>query len=387
MVETGLDVLLGDDALIGELRVRRVGLVTNASAITRRAQPILEALRAVGVNLAGLFSPEHGLTGVAVAGEAVASSIEPRTGLPVHSLYGSTKKPTPAMLSGIDVMLFDLQDVGARFYTYTTTLAYTLAACAENGVELIVLDRPNPIGGIEIEGPVLEAGFESFVGHGKLPIRYGLTMAELARLYAALDPATRSSAIGLRTIRMRGWQRGMHFDATYLPWAAPSPNMPHAGTALLYPGLGPAGEGANLSIGALTPLPFERIGAPWLDGETLATKMNELELPGVRFRATRFVPTARQYCYADVVCHGVQVHVMTPVTFRPIATGLHLMHTIKRMHPSDWHWNASHFDLLMGNAHTRTELDAGASVAELMRGWQAGQGAFEAARREVMLYA
>ena len=408
MIQTGLDVLLTNAALLREMRARRVGLLTNSAAITHDARPNIEALRAAGVNLVALFSPEHGLGGAAVAGEQVASGTHAQTGLPVHSLYGETKKPTPGMLSGLDVLLFDLQDVGVRFYTFTTTLAYALEACAENGVELVVLDRPNPIGGIVIEGPVLQPDFESFVGHGPLPIRYALTIGELAQFYVLhknekhpersaagnyavnsieLRAESKGAEPQMRVVGMRGWRRDMRFDETCLPWAAPSPNMPYAHTALFYPGMGLAGEGANLSIGALTPLPFERIGAPWLDGDALAQKMNALDLPGVRFRATSFVPTANQYRYADEACQGVQVHIMDRAKFRPVALGLHLMHTIKHMHPDEWQWNARHFDLLMGNSQTREMLDDGAGVDELMRGWVDGLREFEARRREVILYA
>ena len=382
MIQTGLDVLLTDAALLREMRAQRIGLLTNLAAITYDARPNIEALRAAGVNLVALFSPEHGLDGVVVAGKQVVSGTHARTGLPVHSLYGQTLQPTPDMLSDLDMLLFDLQDVGVRFYTYTTTLAYALAACVESEVKLVVLDRPNPIGGIVIEGPVLQPAFESFLGHGPLPIRYALTIGELAQFYAQQTRCGES----VQVIPMCDWRRDVLFNETGLPWAAPSPNMPHAHTALFYPGMGIAGEGATLSIGALTPLPFERIGAPWLDGYALAQSMNALSLPGVRFRSTNFAPTANQYHYANEVCNGVQVHITDRAAFRPVAMGLHLIHTIKRVHPDQWEWHPRHFDLLVGNSQTRAMLDNGMAAEDIIRGWADTPSDFEAQRREVLLY-
>jgi uncharacterized protein YbbC (DUF1343 family) len=376
---TGLDVLLMDTT---RLKGRRVGLLSNSAGITWDVRCNVDALHEAGVNLVALFSPEHGFGGAVVAGEVVTSSVDRLTGLPIHSLYGETKKPTSEMLSGLDVLLFDLQDVGVRFYTYTTTLAYALEACAENDVTLMVLDRPNPIAGQIIEGPVLEASHQSFIGHGAIPIRYAMTIGELAHHHAV---ETRHGA-SLQVVAMQGWTRDQWFDQTQLPWAAASPNMPHAHTALFYPGMGLAGEGANCSIGALTPLPFERIGAPWLDGDVLANKMNALALAGVRFRATHFVPAAKQYPYADDVCYGVQLHVIDRVVFRPVTVALHLMQVIRGLCPDQWVWNARHFDLLMGNGETRTQLDSGASVDDIVQSWLAGQQEFEARRQACLLY-
>ena len=381
---TGLDVLLMNTT---QLNGRRVGLLSNSAGITRDVRRNVDALRAAGVNLVALFSPEHGFGGAAVAGEVVSSSVDNTTGLPIYSLYGETKKPTKEMLNSIDVLLFDLQDVGVRFYTYTTTLAYALEACVENGVMLIVLDRPNPITGKIIEGPVLESSHQSFIGHGAIPLRYAMTLGELARYHAVetLRLGSRCTA-SLQVVNLQGWARSMWFDQTQLPWAAPSPNMPHAHTAMFYPGMGLAGEGGSCSISALTPLPFECIGAPWVDSDALATKMNGLDLAGVRFRATSFVPTAKQYAYAYQVCYGVQLHVLDRNAFRPVTVALHLMQTIRALCPDEWVWNARHFDLLMGNGETRAQLDDGASVDDIVQSWRAGQQEFEARRQACLLY-
>ena len=381
---TGLDVLLMDTT---QLKGRRVGLLSNSAGITCDARRNVDALREAGVNLVALFSPEHGFGGAAVAGEVISSSMDRLTGLPIHSLYGETKKPTKEMLKGIDVLLFDLQDVGVRFYTYTTTLAYALEACAENDVTLMVLDRPNPITGTIVEGPVLDPSYQSFIGHDAIPIRYAMTIGELARYHAVETRGQRTAnGASLQVVAMQGWVRDQWFEQTALPWAAPSPNMPQPHTALFYPGMGLAGEGASCSIGALTPLPFERIGAPWLDGDVLANKMTALALAGVRFRVTSFVPTAKHYAYADQVCYGVQLHVIDRVAFRPVRVALHLMQVIRGLWPDQWVWNARHFDLLMGNGETRAQLDNGARVDDIVQSWRAGQHEFEARRQACLLY-
>lgn len=378
-VLTGLEVLLNDAARI---RGMRVGLLSNAASITRDARRNVDALLAAGVNVALLFSPEHGFGGAVIAGDKVASGIDARTGLPIHSLYGATKRPSAEMLRGLDALLFDLQDVGARFYTYTTTLAYAIEACAEQRLPLIVLDRPNPIAGEVIEGPLLQAECESFVGHGALPLRYAMTIGELARFYAAAKKCEQT----VRVVAMQGWRRDMFFDETALPWAPPSPNMPHAQTALFYPGMALVGEGGNCSAGALTPLPFECAGAPWLDGDVLAATMNALDLAGTRFRPFHFTPTSQRYAHAGQTCFGVQVHVTDRKAFRPVRVGLHLLCAIRRQQPARWIWNAAHFDLLIGNRETRAMIDAGADVEEIAHHWHTGAEEFKARRQACVLY-
>ena len=271
-------MLLEDE--LWRLAHRRVGLLTNPTGVTKDLQTNYLRLCAAGVNLVALFSPEHGLAASAGECERVASGRERRTGLLLHSLYGAARRLTPELLADVDVLLYDLQDVGARFYTYTTTLALALEACAERGKTIMVLDRPNPVTGARIEGPMLDPALQSFVGHGPLPLRYGLTPGELAQFYNR----TLRSGADLQVIAMRGWQRGLWFDQTGLQWVPPSPNMPRASTAIAYPGMCLL-EGTNLSLGRGTALPFELAGAPWVDGEALAEALNGLQLEGVRFRA------------------------------------------------------------------------------------------------------
>jgi len=383
MVKTGLDVLLAEKLHL--LRGRRVGLVTNPTGVTSDLQSTVDVLhRAAGVHLAALFGPEHGFSASAPDGVAVASERDRRTGLPVHSLYGPTKKPTPEMLAGLDVLVFDLQDCGARFYTYTWTLLYCLEAAAENGLPLLVLDRPNPIGGEAVEGPVLDRRFASFVGDWPIPIRHGLTLGELATLF------NRSIGADLSVVHMQGWRRAMWFDETGLPWVLPSPNLPTLEAAMVYPGTCLV-EGTNLSEGRGTSRPFEFVGAPWIDGDDLALAMNALRLPGVRFRPVTFAPTTSKH--SGSTCGGVQVHVLDRQALRPVETGVHLLATIKRLYPGDFRWlptswegQPPHVDLLAGTDRLRQALDAGVPVADIIAEWQPGLAAFLPEREAALLY-
>jgi uncharacterized protein YbbC (DUF1343 family) len=383
MVKTGLDVLLAEK--LDLLRGRRVGLVTNPTGVTSDLESTVDVLhRAPGVQLAALFGPEHGFRASAPDGVAVTSGRDRRTGLPVHSLYGPTKKPTPEMLAGLDVLVFDLQDCGARFYTYTWTLRYSLEAAAENRLPLLVLDRPNPIGGEAVEGPVLDRRFASFVGDWPIPIRHGLTLGELATLF------NRTIGADLTVVRMQGWRRAMWFDDTGLPWVLPSPNLPTLEAATVYPGTCLV-EGTNLSEGRGTSRPFEFVGAPWVDDDDLALALNALRLPGVRFRPVVFMPTASKH--SESTCGGVQVHVLDRQAFQPVATGVYLLATIQRLYPGDFRWlptswegQPPHLDLLAGTDRLRQAIDAGVPVADILAEWQPGLAAFLQERAGVLLY-
>jgi uncharacterized protein YbbC (DUF1343 family) len=373
----GLDVLLADELL--RLAHRRVGLLTNPTGVTRDLHSNYLRLLAAGVNLVALFSPEHGFAASAAEGAHIASGREPRTGLPLYSLYGETRRLTPELLADVDILLYDLQDVGARFYTYTTTLALALEACAECGKPIMVLDRPNPVTGSRIEGPVLDPALQSFVGHGPLPLRYGMTPGELAHFYNR----TLRSGADLQVIPMRGWQRGLWFDQTGLSWVPPSPNMPRASTAIAYPGMCLL-EGTNLSLGRGTALPFELAGAPWLAGETLAEALNALQLEGVRFRACAFTPSANRF--AGENCFGVQVYVTDREALQPVAMGLHIIRTLRALYPDQFAWQAAHFDRLIGDATVRAQLERGAAIPDITAPWAEGRQQFVEQRRPVLLY-
>jgi uncharacterized protein YbbC (DUF1343 family) len=385
VVRSGLEVLLARqrDLLRGAL----VGLVTNHTSVLPDLTPGVEALLAAGVRLAALFSPEHGLSGSAADGATVPSGRDLRTGLPVYSLYGEVRRPTPDMLAGVDVLLFDIQDVGARFYTYAWTMTHAKEAAAEAGLSFIVLDRPNPIGGEVVEGPMLEPTFASFVGRYPVPVRHGLTVGELARYV----DGEFGLGVDLRLVPVEGWQRGQWFDETGLPWVPPSPAMPSLATATVYPGVCLV-EGTNLSEGRGTALPFQVVGAPWLDGPALAGALNELEPAGVRFRATTFTPWASKW--AGQVCHGVQWHVRDRLALRPVEVALHLIVTIRSLWPDEFAWlsaswegTASHFDLLIGTDRVRRQLEDGISVAAIAAEWQADLDRFRQRRLPYLGYA
>jgi uncharacterized protein YbbC (DUF1343 family) len=307
------------------------------------------------------------------------------TGLPVYSLYGSTKKPTPEMLENVDILLFDIQDVGSRFYTYIYTMALAMEAAKENGIPIVVLDRPNPISGTKVEGPVLEDPYSSFIGEYPIPVRHGMTAGELAKLFNT------EFGIGadLTVVEMEGWKRNMYYDETGLPFVLPSPNMPTLETALVYPGAALI-EGTNVSEGRGTTKPFELIGAPFINSTDLAQKLNALNLPGVTFRAASFVPTFSKH--ANVLSHGVQIHVTDRKSFRPFETGLHLVKIIHDLYPDKFQFRQpnssgiSFFDNLTGNGSIRAGIESGKSIEEMKKEWKPEQEIFMEVREKYLLY-
>ncbi len=384
MIQTGLEILITEQMDL--LRGQRVGLVTHPAAVLPDLTSATDALLNARIQVAALFGPEHGFDGSAADGTAVGDATDARTGLAVYSLYGTVKEPTAAMLANVDVLVFDMQDVGARFYTFISTLYYVIRAAARNHKRLIVLDRPNPINGVAIEGPLVEPGLESFIGILPIPIRHGMTCGELARYIAAeCEPSA-----DLHIVPMRGWVRGMWFDDTGLPWVPLSPGMPHLATATVYPGMCLI-EGTNLSEGRGTALPFEIAGAPWLDGDRLAQALNDLALSGVRFRAVHFVPSTGKH--AGQACRGVQMHVLDRQTCRPVETGVHIVAAFRAASPerfeflsSSWEGRPPHFDLLTGSARIREGLAAGTPVRELTAGWADAAAAFAGKRAKYLLY-
>jgi len=389
-VRTGLDVLLRSRG--GPLRGRRVGLVCNPTSVDARLRHAADLLHALpGVRLAALFGPEHGVRGDAQYMAAVAGGTDAATGLPVHSLYGATREslqPTPAQLAGLDLLCFDIQDVGSRYYTYQATMLLCMEAAARAGLGFVVLDRPNPVGGLAVEGPALQPGFESFCGLHDLAPRHGMTVGELARLFVA----ERGLGLDLTVVPCEGWRRCQGFGATGLPWVLPSPNMPTPATALVYPGMCLL-EGTNLSEGRGTTRPFELFGAPWLDPARLAAALSAERLPGVRFRPASFTPTWDKH--AGVRCHGVELHVQDAESFRPFRTGLACVQQARAQAPGRFRWRTETyefvdgvpaFDLLCGSARERTGIEAGRSLAELARGFAGEERAFAKRRRPYLAY-
>jgi uncharacterized protein YbbC (DUF1343 family)/CubicO group peptidase (beta-lactamase class C family) len=372
---TGIDVLEKEN--FARLRGKKIGLVTNHTGRDRTGRATIDLLhQADGVKLVALFSPEHGIRGA--VDENVGDTKDEKTGLPVFSLYGPRHKPTAELLKGIDTLVYDIQDVGCRYYTYISTLGYILEAGADNKVQVIVLDRPNPIGGAEVAGPMRDEKVESpFVAWHPLPLRHGLTVGELAKLFQD----ERKIAVDLEVVKCEGWRRGDYFDKTGLPWVNPSPNMRSLTQALLYPGIGLL-ETTNLSVGRGTDQPFEWIGAPWLDGSRLAAVLNQRNLPGVRFVPVSRTPASS--VHAKKACGGVQIIVDDWATFEPVRTGISIAVELRRLYPTEW--AVDRYNRLLANAATFEGLKAAKSAVELENGWQNDLDAFKTRRQKYLLY-
>jgi uncharacterized protein YbbC (DUF1343 family) len=383
-VRTGLEVLL---ARPGPVKGLRLGLVANPASITPELEHASIALGRAGELLA-LFGPEHGISADAQDLVEVGFARDPVTGLPVFSLYGKTRAPNARMLVGLDAIVVDLQDVGSRYYTYIYTMLHVLEACAREHKRVVILDRPNPLGGAVVDGNVLDPEYCSFVGMHPLAVRHGMTIGELALMFREeleLD-------VDLRVVRMRGWRRGMSFEQTRIPWVLPSPNMPTVDTAFVYPG-GCLIEGTNLSEGRGTTRPFELVGAPWLNGHALAHALEKEGLEGVAFRPVAFTPTFHKH--ADRLCRGVQVHVLDRERFSAFLTYLLLIHHARKQNPGRFGWREPPYeyeyvkppiDILCGTDRVRTTIDAGLSPRRLARGWTSEREAFEVRRQRHLLY-
>jgi uncharacterized protein YbbC (DUF1343 family) len=376
MVKTGLDVLVHEQVHL--LANQRVGLVSMPAAVLPDLTSSLDALRSAGVNVTALFGPEHGFGGAALDGAHITNATDARTGLPVFSLYGEINEPTAEMLANVDGLVFDMQDVGVRFYTYLSTLFHVLRGAGKVGKSVFVLDRPNPITGTLIEGGPVAPGFESFVGIINVPMRHGMTLGELAR-YMNAEYELHAD---LHVIEMHGWQREMWFDETAVPWVPTSPAMPHLSTATVYPGMCLL-EGTNLSLGRGTSLPFEVCGAPWLDGYTLAETLNGLQIPGVRFRPTTFTPSASTHAGSE--CRGIQVYITDRDSLRPVEMALHLIVAARCLSGDAWKWNP-HFERLAGNSEVRSALEVGESISEIVDNWKESISTFTHRREKYLLY-
>jgi uncharacterized protein YbbC (DUF1343 family)/CubicO group peptidase (beta-lactamase class C family) len=370
----GIDVLARDG--FKQLQGMRVGLVTNHTGRDRRGRQTIDVLReAPGVKLVALFAPEHGIRGA--LDEKVSDSVDEKTGLPVFSLYGETRRPRPEQLKDLDALVFDIQDIGARFYTYISTMGNVMEEAAKARVPLFILDRPNPINGSDVEGPVADADKLTFVAHHTIPVRHGMTVGELAGLFNE----QRRIGCDLRVVRMENWRRAMWLDATTQTWVNPSPNMRSLGQATLYPGVGLL-ETTNISVGRGTDTPFEVIGAPWLDGQRLAAHLNARALPGVRFVPVRFTPRASVFKGEE--CGGVNVVVTDRAAFRPVRAGLEIAVALRRLHPADWKTDA--YNRLLVNDEAFERVKRADAPEEIERGWQARLAEFRRARARFLLY-
>ncbi|TMQ24641.1 MAG: DUF1343 domain-containing protein [Deltaproteobacteria bacterium] len=389
-VQTGLARLASEGSSL--LEGRRLGLLVNATAVDAELRHAIDLLGARSdLKLAALFGPEHGVRGDAQDMISVDAGRDARSDLPVHSLYGSTLaslSPTPEMLDAIDVMVYDIQDVGSRYYTFVWTMVLAMRACAKAGKAFCVLDRPNPLDGLHVEGAMIAPGFESFIGLVSCPNRHGMTAGEIARWRHSVEKLD----LELVVLGMRGWQRDMRFDHTGLPWVMPSPNMPTTDTALVYPGMCLI-EGTELSEGRGTTRPFELAGAPYLDGHRLAADLAAMELPGVMFRPAIFTPMFHKH--HSKPCGGVQLHVTNLETFRPYRTGVAFLKACYDQSPASFRWRDKAYefvdaipaiDLLAGGPAIREGIEAGASLDELAARWPRDEGDFAAERADYLLY-
>ncbi len=381
---TGLEVLAAED--FARLRGRKVALVTNPTGIDREFRSLVDLVAtADGVELVAILGPEHGARGAAEAGVEVGYDVDARTGVPVHSLYGKVKKPTAAMLGAADVILFDIQDIGVRTYTYLATLVRVMEAAAELGREVWVLDRPVPIGGGRWGGPVLDARLESFVGPHPVPLRHALTAGE----FALLANAEREIGAELTVVRMEGYRRDEWYEDTELPWIAPSPNIPTVETALVYAGTVLVEGVATLSEGRGTTRPFRLIGAPWIDAYDLVTALGDARtggapLRGVRFREAYFTPTFSKH--EGELCAGVEIFVTDRDAYRPIETAIALIATVRKLWPEEFRWRERSFDLLAGTSALREAIEAGRSLDEIRAQWREALEEFAVRRARVLLY-
>lgn len=358
-IHIGAEVLIADhlDLLYGK---RRVGIICNQTSVFPDGTHLVDSLLGLGVNVTTLFGPEHGIRGVAGAGEAVENGRDTKTKLPVYSLYGKINRPTDQMLKSIDLLIFDIQDVGSRFYTYASTMAYCIEAAGRNGTQIVILDRPNPINGADIEGPLLDTTYHSFVGLFPIPIRHGLTLGELASMIVGERWFGGKFRVNLTVIPLEGWNRTMWYDQTGLEWIPPSPNMKTESTAVVYPGTC-LFEATNVSEGRGTEKPFESIGAPWIDGAVLSERMNALHLDSVNFTPIHFTPIADPIAspdpkYKNRDCGGVYIQVKDRNYFRPVETGLLMLEMINILYPDSLRIRSEMMDRLAGTSDVRTSI-------------------------------
>jgi len=385
-IRLGSDVLFESKRLAGA----RIGVVCNHASMNADFVHVIDrAMAADGVTLGAIFGPQHGFrSDVQDNMVETPHRDDPRRRVPIYSLYSETREPTAEMLRGLDALVVDLQDIGARIYTYIYTMANCMRAAAKHGVQVIVCDRPNPIGGDAVEGATLQRGWESFVGLFPIPMRHGMTIAEIAKLF--------NDAFGigapLDVVAMEGWTRGMYADATALPWVMPSPNMPTLDTAVVYPGT-VLFEGTMLSEGRGTTRPFELVGAPWIDADRFAAEMNALGLPGAYFRPAGFEPTFQKH--ARQACGGCQIHVLDRAAFRPVMTGVALIAMFRQLDSGRFAWRQPPYeyehdkmpiDILAGSDVLRTQVESGVPANEIAASWKEDEAAFSRLRAQYLLY-
>jgi uncharacterized protein YbbC (DUF1343 family) len=373
------------------LSQRRVGLICNHTSVLQDGRHLADILyESPSIELVALFGPEHGIRGNAPDGESVQHGLDTNTQVPIYSLFGETNKPTPEMLNGIDLLLFDIQDIGARFYTYISTLSLAMEAAAEHSIPFVVLDRPNPIRGDRVEGPLREESLCSFFGLHPLPIVHGMTVGELAMMFNGEGWLKGGIKTNLRVIQMKGWKREWWYDETGLPWIKPSPSMLTMRTAVVYPGTCLI-EGTNVSEGRGTSHPFENLGAPWISGEELAETLNAASLPGISFKPIEFRPINVNQLTIDPkfegeLCRGIYLDVKDRNIFHPVATSIVILCALKKLYPNHFAFRDQHFDLLAGVSWIRQMINEGAAPEEIIARWAEDTERFRSLREKYLIY-
>lgn len=380
-VRTGADVLV--EQRLDLVRARRIGLITNQTGVLSNGTALVDTLTALGVQVTALFAPEHGIRGASAAGESVADTVDDPTGIPVFSLYGGLRKPTRAMLGGIDLLVYDLQDVGARFFTYISTMKLAMEAAAEAGIPFVVLDRPNPLGGNSMDGPVIEDGLRSFIGAMPIPVVYGLTCGELALMINGEGWLAGGVRAQLTVVTMEGWRRSMLWKDTHHAWIKPSPNMPSAETALLYPGTCLI-EATSVSEGRGTERPFQMVGAPFIDGETLTGAVRRLPLAGIVATPRRYIPGASKYAGRE--CGGVFLEVADAGEVNPLVAGVSLLQTLLRLYPDSVRVDRQGLRRLLGSTSIVDRLLEGENPEALRKSWESEVGAFRENASKYFVY-
>lgn len=382
-VKLGLEVLLEERFSL--IKGKRIGLITNQTGVDSHLRSNIDILyKSLGIKLTTLFAPEHGIRGERLAGEYVKSYTDEKTGLPVYSLYGETRKPTKDMLKDVDILIFDIQDVGVRHYTYISTMALAMQSAKENNIEFIVLDRPNPFGGIYVDGPVLEPDFSSFIGLYPIPNIYGMTIGELALM---LNSEFKISS-KLTVVPMSGWRRDMRFDQTGLYWVISSPNIPDFETVMLYPCTGPIGD-TYISVGVGTTKPFHFVGAPYIDPDRLIEELLKRKIEGISFRISYFIP--RYSKFQNELCRGIELFIINKDKFKPLEVCLNILDVIYRLYPKDFNWgdksNGKYiFDLSMGTDKVRKYIESGMEPKEIIKTWKKDIEKFLTIRNRYLIY-
>jgi uncharacterized protein YbbC (DUF1343 family) len=388
-VKTGADLLLSKNFNL--IENKSVGIVTNHTGLLSNGTHLVDTLFSRDdVNVKVLFGPEHGIRGDAPDGLKIKDGTDSKTGLPVYSLYGKIRKPTPEMLDGVDILIFDIQDIGARFYTFISTMFYVIQSGAENNIPVIILDRPNPIGGEKVEGPICSEDQFSFVGIAPIPIRHGMTVGELARFFNEKGLIGENLKADLTIVKMQNWKRDYYYDDCQLTWVNPSPNMPSLETAIVYPGLCLI-EGTNISEGRGTYDPFLKIGAPFINKQDLNELMNSIRFEGIEINPVSFEPVSIENMstspkYKNEACEGVSLEVTDRNKFNSVEFGIYLIHSINKLYPEKFEFRDGRIDRLFGQTYLREMISAGNSAEEIIKMWESDTEKFKAERKDYLLY-